>query len=223
MMIHGVSTIRDLGKRYLPVMPQDGTLFQTCFAGVQAVMGTDDQRTFDIVKQRFSSCDQFLKAFLDVDEIEDIVDEDELEDMLDDKEKEKQRKSVAKQFSKEYKCKLRSVRGDPPKPSSKKHPLYGFKWAVKEFPQESPASIAQCDAKLLIPPGSAIWVGHASLKRKGSWCGHFPPYRRYSITWEAAGSERLAVWSVVEHLWRLFLTDNNLPLSHCPIAGIFSD
>ena len=223
MLTYGVSIIRDFGKRYVPEIPQDASLFETCYVGVQTVLNLDDQQTLDNLKQRFINNDQYLKAFLDVDEIDEVIDEEEMEDIQEDKDREKQKKTAAKQFAREWKKKLRAVRGETPKIGAKKHPLYGYKWQVKEFPQEGTAKIEQKQAKLMLPPGASIWVGHASTRRKGAWCSHFRPYKRFSITWEAAGSERAAVLSNVQHCWRLFCLDNDLPLSHCPIKGIFSD
>ena len=223
MLSYGVGVIRDLGKRYVPEIPQDAGLFETCYVGVQTILKLDDQRTLDNLKQRFINNDNYLKAFLDVDEIDVVIDHEEMEDLLEDKEKEKQKKNAAKQFARAWKTKLRDVRGEAPKIGSKHHPLTGCTWAVKEFPQDGTSKIEQKEAKLLLPPGASIWVGHASTHKKGAWCSHYPPFKRFSITWEAAGSERAAVLSNVQHCWRLFCLDNNLPLSHCPIKGIFSD
>ena len=201
-------------------MPLDAELFGTLFAAIQTVLGLDDKSTLEIIKKRFKNCESFLKAFLEVDEIADILEEDELVEMLDEREQDKKNKSLAKQFAKSYKAKRREVYGEPPKVGSKNHPLYGLKYIVK-FPEDGDSQISQKDATKMLPPGASIWVGHASSKRKGCWCSHYPPFERHSITWEAAGSERLAVLDNVHHTWKLFLTDKGLPTSHCPIQGLF--
>ena len=39
--------------------------------------------------------------------------------------------------------------------------------------------ITQAHANFFIPPGSCIWCGH----ERQSWCGHMPPFCRFSQMW----------------------------------------
>lgn len=95
---------------------------------------------------------------------------------------------------------------------SAKSPLYRWR-GLAEIPA---GAITQPQARELLPPKAHIWLG-----RHGCWAVHLHPHRRYSESWSLS-SHHEACMNCVRHVWRLFLADNNMPESACPVRGLFA-
>ena len=105
------------------------------------------------------------------------------------------------------------ARGQPRRAAAAFAPPTGYK--RMDLVPDTP--LQQAQAKFLVPPGASIWEARFA----GAWAGHLPPHRRVSKPWVAHG-HRGACLEVVRHLWRLYLSDQNLAESDCPIEGLFT-
>ena len=52
------------------------------------------------------------------------------------------------------------------------------------------------------------------------WRGHLKPYPRISTTWAAYGHHE-ACLHVLRIMWTTYLNDMELPVSSCPVKGLF--
>lgn len=102
-----------------------------------------------------------------------------------------------------------------PNPRHKASPLYKV-CALAKVPA---GGITQPQLKQLLPPGAHCWAGRLG---SGCWSVHLPPYPRFSKAWTVAG-HRGAALECLRHVWSLWLRDNHLELSACPVRGIFDE
>ena len=80
--------------------------------------------------------------------------------------------------------------------------------------------LVQADAKKFVPPGLSVWRAN----KKGYWCFHMKPHKRTHEAWSSyEGDSFNALMAGIRHYWGIFLSDNLLKPSDCPIKGIFSD
>ena len=78
----------------------------------------------------------------------------------------------------------------------------GEKKKRKKLPTlKIPTEITQLEAKLLLPPGATIWMGH----KNETWNGHMPPFARLSARWCAYGGSKAAAKEVIGRLWLEYL------------------
>ena len=118
-------------------------------------------------------------------------------------------------FKKEHAKARERIHGKHPRGYSSSRyrasPLHGI-----EHKAPPAGAWTQADAKGLMPPNSFIWHAAAS-----SWQGHVPGHRRLAKSWAVAGGHTEAMRYIVTEAWRQWLGDKDLPLSSCPIAGLF--
>lgn len=76
--------------------------------------------------------------------------------------------------------------------------------------------IAHGEIKALSPPGSFVWRAQVS----GAWCGKLPPHREHARSWSKYG-EREAALLIVKLLWQEWCDANAIPVSQCPVGGLF--
>ena len=115
----------------------------------------------------------------------------------------------------------RLKREGPPRPAKGKpgHPLYG-----KVFPGSGPVKppgvndLPQERAKTFMPPGTSIWRGNKTQ----CWAAHVKPRKRHSAPWaDFGGDSFLAMQAVVRRAWMYWLEDKDLPITDCPVPGLF--
>eukprot|EP00959_Pyramimonas_sp_CCMP1952_P029717 623691-Pyramimonas_sp.AAC.1 len=80
-------------------------------------------------------------------------------------------------------------------------------------------AIEQPEAKLYIPPFTTIWRGNLG---SGGWHVHCYEERK-SRSWLEEGSCLGALLFVLRFAWKKHLGNLDLPLSACPIRGLFQD
>ena len=80
-----------------------------------------------------------------------------------------------------------------------------------------PGAITQAEAKQMLPPNASIWNNW----KDGAWCCHQQGHSRESGTWIEYDHRGAALHSIRD-CWEKFLDDEGLPLTACPIAGLFS-
>lgn len=81
-----------------------------------------------------------------------------------------------------------------------------------------PSAVTLKIAKSLAPPGCSLWHGYT----RRQWCGHCPPAKRISASWDMPGGEQAAVRDVCQRLWRQHCELKALPLSVAP-EGLFTE
>ena len=98
----------------------------------------------------------------------------------------------------------------------KKHPLNKYKF-VDRMPDASCLTL-QADAKQYLPPGAYIWKANSRC----AWVSRLPPHSEHAFPWSGHGNQSESMVKAVRDSWSLYLADNCLPESHCPIKGIFN-
>lgn len=96
---------------------------------------------------------------------------------------------------------------------NKGHPLYR-----KKFPAEMPKNaMTQKDLKAMLPPDTSCWRG---LLGSGAWYIHVKHHPRIARSWAHRGHYKAAMY-VLRRAWEIYLEDYGLPLSDCPVPGLF--
>ena len=216
-----LTTLRRLSARCIgPGVDRHASLFATLRSLVGHILFVDEAAVLHIMQLRITLRETNVDESLELEGAGDVLDKDELEGA--------QRHAVAARaeevlFS-EYREELCAARralvhggkkasGNP---KNKASPLY--KWSgPAHCPAENPS---QADARRLTPPGASIWRGNMG---PGSWQVHPKPYPRRSVAWTMPGGPLVALRCVLQHAWRLWLKDNGLSASDCPIQGNFPE
>ena len=181
------------------------TLFDVVFTMVQSELKTSEDETCDLVHQRLVNYTADLTSANDVLMVEGAVEVLAPEDhkVLAEEQQHVESKKEARKASKEgFKAKRSQSKR---KPSYKKATL--------------PSRVPQSQAKLYLPPNSAIW---RDLKR-GGWCAHVKPYKRVSELWEKHGDDHKALVAILRRCWMQRLEFDGQPRSACPIRGFVDD
>ena len=109
--------------------------------------------------------------------------------------------------------------GKPPSSAAaKKCPLHG-KCFPKDVvtPKVGENDLTQNEANQMMPPGCSVWRGNT----RGEWCSHQRPHKRRYKRWdEFAGDSYQALLALVRDEWEVYLFDNGLEQSVCPIREI---
>lgn len=100
----------------------------------------------------------------------------------------------------------------------KKRPKKGA--AAAPTPQRLPviSQISQAEASRYCPPGGSLWLANFG----GSWQAHYWPMPWISRSFKKYGQE-MARKLCYEYLWRSHCDISGIPLSQCPLAGIFDE
>ena len=87
---------------------------------------------------------------------------------------------------------------------------------LAEFPKGK-HDIPQSEVRALAPPGTHIWRG-----AKGLWAYHMPPHKRHQEPWSKYDMDsRAAMVACLRHAWQTFCAGKRIPISQCPIKGLF--
>lgn len=78
--------------------------------------------------------------------------------------------------------------------------------------------IDQSVARQFVPPGGSIWKNN----RAGGWCGHYPPFARFSRLILSFGSDRAALIAALQELWRAHMTITGESDENCLVIDLFS-
>ena len=88
------------------------------------------------------------------------------------------------------------------------------------YPKAVPSpmdDMPQAEAKRFLPPDAHVWRSNV----RGGWHFQVGNHPRGSENW--AGSSYRALMEVMRRAWVLWLSGERLPLSACPIPGLFKD
>jgi hypothetical protein len=183
------------------------------------VLGENDEYTvLQLIKHRVVPKDdsEFFQDMLESDDVLDIMDPDDKEDARRDIAKGREQETERQSFKaawKERKSTAKAASKKKGKADAAK--AFAKTWkGLKQFPENVPE---QAQMKCMTPRGGYIW--RANDQR--AWCGHYKPWPRCSASWLEHGP-RESARIVIEQLWRFYLDDNDLPLSACPVKGVFT-
>ena len=206
------------------------SIFTICWTLVQFVLGLPDDEVLDILHRRCVAdarrSNMNLLEWASLEGIKDNFTKDEQKEYEKTVDSEKCEKEERKTFKESFRAKKREVReakaraaaapdapckrrGRPP--AAEKDP-----WKSMKFLGEVPAAITQDRASKMSPPGGYVWA----CWRDSMWRGHLKPYPRISATWAAYGHHE-ACLHVLRILWTRYLNDMDLPVSSCPVKGLF--
>jgi len=103
-------------------------------------------------------------------------------------------------------------------PNNPLHPLHGKKFPASAARPVGTNDVSQNVAKTYLPPKTSIWRGET----RGLWACHVQGHKRFSEQWSHhEGDSWEALMAVIRKAWRMFSRDEQLPVSACPIAGLF--
>ena len=89
----------------------------------------------------------------------------------------------------------------------------------KKYPKKVPMKFERAYVKDFMPPSVSCWRGNV---RNEWWC-HCQPYPRHAEPLERhGGDEQACIVAMLQEAWRQWLQKAALPLSECPIEGMFS-
>lgn len=200
-------------------------IFEIAFSLVKHVLQCSDSETCDHLKVRAGYLDfvddDCCEALMELNnDGAGILDPEDEQDLQNQKANAIGRKAMHDDFVKSLReRKSVIVQGSHAASSSsgrqaKKKPLFK-KSAYPPFPAEM---VSQSELRKFVPPGASVWCGYSN----GSWQCHLPPWRRKSFSWAASDAHE-AARKCLRHLWELFLSDNGMPTSACPVAGLFTE
>ena len=159
--------------------------------------------------------DHAREALLEMEPILDCLDRDEKEAMEKENVREIAKSDSRRQFCADYWKFKRDLLKLPARiPTGRTNASSPF-YKMKKFPEIPIGAITQQEAKQLLPPKSYIWQGTG-----GTWQSHMPPHKRFSQSW-TNGGHRQACLANIKNCWQLFLQDNLMPLSACPVKDLF--
>lgn len=195
------------------------SLFDVLFAIVQHITKADDQTCMDMLLLRGAGMDpnatDCAEAILELDCATGQIDEEEKKELAQTQNETKASTDGYQTFLRAWRDKTRtmpSVSGGSKSGGGRKGPTLG---KYPSFPASMPS---QAEAKQMAPPGSHVWVAWNS----GAWVGHLAPFPRRSFPWQKHGHET-ACRLVLRHLWELWLAQQGMQTSSCPIGNLFSD
>mmetsp|Transcript_138977 Transcript_138977/g.245591 ORF Transcript_138977/g.245591 Transcript_138977/m.245591 type:complete len:743 (-) Transcript_138977:35-2263(-) len=128
----------------------------------------------------------------------------------------KKYRSAWQAYNKEFRDWKVERLGKPGKITDPTHPLHGFAFVAAAPPG---LDVSQAEARILLPP-PPCWIWRANTR--GAWCVRLGQHRVFSVPWARhSGDAKAACMAALRQAWRLWLNDNMLEESACPIAGIF--
>lgn len=200
-----------------------GSLFDVLFGLVAYLLGTSEAETLDIVRSRCTPrLSTNAEALLSLDAGLDLFSKADQSDLRKEQDQVRSTVALAKDFEEEYRAKRRTLAPAEPKAKAKSRALRRERrvaWCHPQAPDRIPDGFVEhAEAKKLLPPGGAIW----RMLRIGGWQCHQRPHPRVSFTF-ARWTPRGAMMRCLQHSWRLFLADQGLDESRCPIEGMFDE
>jgi len=184
--------------------------------------GLSEEQIMEILGLR---CDDPLEAICsaELEECEgavDVLDRDERNALKGSKERHRSSKEERRQFAREYskrKAHLKALAVAKAKAKAKAKTGAKAKAKLTVPNNVFPAVvISQAEAKRFLPPGAYIWRSWGQR----CWIGRCPPLGSHSRTWLQYGQLR-AARIVVKRCWADYLAMNGLPMTDCPIIGMF--
>jgi len=199
-----------------------GTLFQTLKQLLTHILhSVTDERICQIMKLRVvrgPRAHPLVAELLDMDETIECLDEEEQREVRQEQKAYKRAAQNADLFESEFKAfhaktlGLKKTRASG-NPKNAKSPLH----RVRTLATVPPGAITQQEAKQMLPPGAYVWQGNYD----GCWCVQLKPYPRFSKSWTLMG-HRGALMECLRYVRRLWLSDNFLTESDCPVKNLFT-
>lgn len=213
-------------RRFGEDLRVDGPMHSFCDAlctVIGKVLELPEAQVLDIVRLRCVPNDHSsaTQAFMSLDAGLEIFTKSDEKEIREQQDKIRAKTREAEAFAHEYK--QRRARNRPPEPKAKAKAKALVKerrarWCALAPEATPPGFIPQEDAKKYLPPRASIW----RMPRMRGWACHYPPYPRVSFRFDRWG-ERASVVLCWQHCWRLFLIDEGLDESACPIRGVFDE
>lgn len=161
------------------------TLFTALVAIVQGILQCPENEVLPICQQRVANMTAQMEAtmsevILELDEGQQFLDQDEKKELQVAKKSKKYTGCDAKAFKAEYKARrstmANSSRGSAASASGSRAGGARGGAKVSKYPPVPVGMLSQPQAKLLLPPGAAVWRGLSN----GTWNVHLPPFARKS-------------------------------------------
>ena len=189
------------------------TTFQLLFDLVTHITQLNENDVLLILKKRLGQQEINVSELLNLGDNIEILDKADQSDITKERKSHKASELSRAEFAQEFKAKRIAVshaRSGPSSTSSSK-PLAKY----KKVKMPKVGHLTQPWVQSNCPPGCLCWKSS-----EGSWQVHLPPWPRKSRSWNIEGEEAAAKF-VLKYAWELYLNDLNLPLSRCPIIGLF--
>ena len=185
--------------------PAGGSLFDTFFAAVKAVLKCSDEKALQCTALRLVTDhnEQHYSDYLvNLDAAIEVVDHQDRQAVV-----EQQKAAVHEQesmdvFAEEMASKRADIDGKRKRGPSTKPRI--------------PHLLDQATARQWIPENTSIWQAHT----RNEWWGHCMPFKRLREPFEIQGEEE-ACAKVIRGLWRQHNMLTGRPRHECPFEGIF--
>lgn len=218
------ATIQGLAAHWGIRIGEGADLFGTLFATVQGCLGGSDGETMRVVSQRLASQEQaltFSEEMSGIDEVMEVFERPDRASIEQERKKLKEKSSESEAFKAAYREKAERVRSVVEQHAAKERKKR--KTAAASSSSSRPVrapdefTIAQVDAKSLLPPGASVWRGVA----RNNWNAHLKPYARTSASWLRSGGEAAALKVVLRTVWSQYLEVEGLSRAACPVEGLW--
>lgn len=219
-----VTTLKAVAEYKGIALEPKPTLFTALVAIVQGILQCPENEVLPICQQRVANMTAQMEAtmsevILELDKGQQFLDQDEKKELQVAKKPKKDAECDAKAFKAEYKARrstmANSSRGSAASASGSR--AAGARAKVSKYPPVPVGMLSQPQAKLLLPPGAAVWRGLSN----GTWNVHLPPFARKSYPWALYG-ENESCLMCIRHVWRLYLDGLGQETGDCPVPGLFS-
>lgn len=203
------------------------TLFQILFALVKAILKLSDHETLEILKKRLVALAKptpgCFDALAECDEALHYATKEEQETLNEEKSKVVKQQGNRAQFVDEYKQKYSAIkqiaRADGKMKVGEKTKFLKKAMVGKLPVVPSVVEMTVEEALMCAPPDTMLCIE----TRDQCWRGSWSTYDRTSRAFNLYGGQKAACVSLLQFLWRLFLEENGLSISDCPVKGIYEE
>lgn len=197
-------------------------LFSVCLASVRSILGVGEREAVSILKSRVVAMDSSdtdcWDQILEADGCMSVFDKEEAEQFKKQKERSLSNRDSFRLFLRDWQAANAKVAAAEEGGPTKKRAAKGSKGGVSKYPPfpTTGSEISQKDAASMLPPGASIWRGLSN----GTWQVHMAPWKRRSYPWHVFGFNGAAK-ECLRHVRFLYLSEQDQPMSDCPVSGLF--
>ena len=202
--------------------PRGASLFDVVFAGTKAILDLPDASVMEIMRVRFAKLpihNEYLGSLLEVDEAQACLDEQDRKELVKVQHAHDHHTIERSEFVASFRKHRERIDAAEPKGAKRvKTAVVPQYKGPRKLPEPGKETISQKQLKPLCPPGAYIWVA----RRASAWMTRLPPFKEYPAPWRHYESEEAAAFDALADAWKKYLELEGLPMSACPISGLFA-
>ena len=209
--------LKDTAETLKTVVPKGASKFEIALQLTKKVKDCGVQGALQCLKHGLAShadTTEFGDELLELDEVDEVLTMEDQRNMKDAQKRALEAKHVSEEFIKEYRHAAETLRDEAAEAEKKKKKKPNKADAPPEDRMPLCSTLSHADAKIHVPDGGHIWRNLVT----GAWCSHYPPFRRFSVSWSVGQSESLR--RVLRDLWQKYCLVHGIRESECPKKGI---